>query len=298
MPGQLGEGPGRSAFEQLNELSRLLFRGEWPEFASGGFAGLVLDPGLGSELPLIPGRAASPSVRRVLMEARRGDLEAKYCVGWLCLAESWWIHPQRSWWTDELESFFDECVPAQLPQTLYWQSSEGQQKAAALWQSAAEQGHIKATYWLGLLCCAVPGVKHKGVGLIELAANQGGYAPAQYWHGCSLLFGHGVHENKDQAVELLRRSANQSCPEAQFQLGCMLRVGDSVPVDKESAAAMFDLASEQGHAAAQHQLACLCYFGEGVSEDKLRATALWQRAVESGYAIAQYVIGWAHVRGD
>ena len=69
------------------------------------------------------------------------------------------------------------------------------------------------------------------------------------------LIGHGVPQDKGEAVEYFRRAAEQGNATAQNNLGGMYLNGCGVPQDDDEAANCFRCAAEQGDAVAQDKLA-------------------------------------------
>ena len=73
------------------------------------------------------------------------------------------------------------------------------------------------------------------------------------------------------AVEAIRRAAEQGDADAQYNLGLMYDNGGGVPEDDAEAVRRYRLAADQGDAVAQYTLGFKYAYGEGVSQDDVAA---------------------------
>ena len=118
--------------------------------------------------------------------------------------------------------------------------------AAQLWREAAEQGHAKAQYNLGILY-------YKGQGTPR------DYAKAMQW---------------------FRKAAYHEIAQAQYNLGIMYHQAEGTPINYVKAALWYRKAAEQGHAKAQYNLGVLYKQGHGVPQDSIQAM-MWFRLAAS-----------------
>ncbi|MDR0705316.1 MAG: sel1 repeat family protein, partial [Planctomycetaceae bacterium] len=110
-----------------------------------------------------------------------------------------------------------------------------------------------------------------------------------------------VTKNKNEAIRLLQKEAEQGFAVAQFALGLYYRYLDSdEDTEKEEtkeAFKWFRKAAEQGHVGAQCNLA-RCYLnGWGVDEDYAKTFEWFRKAAEQGYAQAQFDVGYCFKEG-
>ena len=92
---------------------------------------------------------------------------------------------------------------------------------------------------------------------------------------------HGVKKDPKQAVDWLRKAANQGDPNGQSELGFMYERGDGLPQDDREAAKLYTLAAAQGLPVAQFDLAYMYENGKGVAPDPQKALELYESAALS-----------------
>lgn len=131
------------------------------------------------------------------------------------------------------------------------------QKARALLQPLARQGHLDAQYWLGrLYFYDVPGVprNYRRAAQYWRQAARAGHADAQYKLGGLYFAGRGVKQDDGQAVRWWLAAARQRQPEALNNLGALLANGRSLAADPVLAYALQALAFELGNPLAAENL--------------------------------------------
>ncbi|MDJ0820544.1 MAG: tetratricopeptide repeat protein [Paracoccaceae bacterium] len=114
-------------------------------------------------------------------------------------------------------------------------------RVAALYQQAADAGHLEATVSLGLLYQNGTGVAQdytRARRLYEAAADQG-HARAQNNLGLLYVRGHGVPQDYDRAFALFEAAAAQGLAQALTNLGVMYENGFGVAHDETRAAALY-----------------------------------------------------------
>ncbi|MCR4852489.1 MAG: sel1 repeat family protein [Prevotella sp.] len=113
------------------------------------------------------------------------------------------------------------------------------------------------------------------------AAAEKGHKKAQYRLGLCYDKGRGVKENDVVAFGWYQKAAAQNHAKAQFQLGKCYKNGEGTKKDIAKAVTYFTKSANQGNADAQYQLA-KCYFkGKGVKADSKQAKAWLQKAVKN-----------------
>jgi TPR repeat protein len=111
-------------------------------------------------------------------------------------------------------------------------------------------------------------------------------------------FGGTPRPDLAEAVERIRRAAENGYPDAQFELGRALEDGQGLARNASEAALWYRKAAEQGHAAAQSALARLTESGTAGGPPNPAEALKWFRlAAEQDFAEAQYRIGRLYATG-
>ena len=110
----------------------------------------------------------------------------------------------------------------------------------------------------------------KAVPKLKTAAERG-HKKAQYRLGLCYDKGKGVTENDTQAFQWYSKSAAQGYAKAQYQLGKCYKDGEGVAKDRKKAVDWFTKAAKQDNADAQYQLAKAYLKGKGVAADETKA---------------------------
>ena len=166
-------------------------------------------------------------------------------------------------------------------------------EAARLYRLAAEQGHARARFFLGVMFYNGRGVAQddgEAVRWYRLAAEQGD-SDAQYNLGGIFKNGRGVAQDDGESVRWYRLAAEQGDADAQYNLGCIFKNGRGVAQDDGEAVRWYRLAAEQGDAKAQLFLGLGFNIGKGVKQDKAEAARWFRLAAEQGNADAQFLLG-------
>lgn len=138
---------------------------------------------------------------------------------------------------------------------------ENPKRAIDLWHEAAELGHAKSQYRLGV----------------------------EY----SKKYSKFVSPNDEKAIELWHKAAEQGHIEAQYCLGKHF-----YDENNTDAIAWWQEAAEQGHLEAQYYLGSVYYNGwKTGNPNQAQAIVLWQKAAEQGHITAQYNLGIAYKNG-
>lgn len=100
-----------------------------------------------------------------------------------------------------------------------------------------------------------------------------------------------------EALDWIRRAAENGYADAQFELGRAFAEGQGLPQNFTEAARWYRRAAEQGHTAAQTGLAGLLESGHGAPSNPAEAIEWYRRAAEHGHGEAQYRLGLLHAKG-
>lgn len=113
------------------------------------------------------------------------------------------------------------------------------------------------------------------------AAAEKGHKKAQYRVGLCYDKGRGVTEDDAKAVAWYQKAVDQGYAKAQYQLGKCYKNGEGIAKDEKKAVELFLLAAKQDNGDAQYQLA-KCYLkGKGVAKDEAKAKAWLKKAVKN-----------------
>jgi len=179
----------------------------------------------------------------------------------------------------------------------------GQNEAAvAALTPLAEAGDIVAMVRLGVLLHAGTGAPRddaRAAVLFRTAADAGN-AEAQHQLATLYLRGEGVERNFDEALRLLRLSAEQNYPPALLSLGFRYYNGnEGVAQDFAEAFRWFTLAAEhEGMPQAKYLIGLLYSRGQGVELNYTLAFQWMREAAEEGFAGAVYAVGVAYGFGQ
>ena len=112
-------------------------------------------------------------------------------------------------------------------------SDSHSQRAASLFRAAAEQGHPRAQFSLGVCHEYGRGLPQDFGAAAKLygSAAELGNKEAQYFLGLMLAYGRGVGQDLTRAAMLFKQSATAGHAPAQFYMGRLYLHGQGVPVD-------------------------------------------------------------------
>ncbi len=118
-------------------------------------------------------------------------------------------------------------------------------------------------------------------------AAEDGHHKAQYFLGMAYLVGRGTHQNYPRARYWLERAAMSGDPNAQYHLGDIYLNGLGVDADPAWAAMWYGRSAQQGKAAAQFSLGVCYASGLGVAVELSRARAWLRLAARQDYPQAR-----------
>lgn len=164
-------------------------------------------------------------------------------------------------------------------------------EARELFEKAAEHNHPEAFYYLGNLyqnTDAFPKDEDEALSYYYKAANLG-HAESQMLVGVALVLrGIKLEPNSRaqqstyrDAVEWLKKAADQNVAEAQYWYGDMLMKGLGTDKDEARGLALIRTAAEAGNANAQAMLGALYWQGQGGLQKDLGTAYRWMRRSEA-----------------
>jgi TPR repeat protein len=144
------------------------------------------------------------------------------------------------------------------------------------------------------------------------AENRGDYAAAlaiwrpraekgdpwsQFHMGMAYDFGHGVREDKTEAVRWYRLAADQDYSDAEFNLGVALQNGEGVAKDEAEAIKWYRKAAGHGDKSAMTALGSAYGRGRGVPKDQAEALRWTRMAAAESYPMAVANLGVIYYQG-
>lgn len=113
------------------------------------------------------------------------------------------------------------------------------------------------------------------------AAAEKGHKKAQYRLGLCYDKGKGVAEDDQQAFKWYSKSAAQDYAKAQYQVGKCYKDGEGTEKDRKKAVSYFAKAAKQDNADAQYQLGKAYMKGKGIAADVNKAKSWFKKAVNN-----------------
>jgi TPR repeat protein len=168
-----------------------------------------------------------------------------------------------------------------------WKAYKNKDYATALreWRLLAEQGNVKAPFYLGEMYRHGKGVTQdfeEALNWYLLGAERGEHF-AQHNAGISYRDGLGVKRNYKTAATWFQKSANQGNPWAQYELGKLYGKGLGVLQNYTASRKWFRLSAKQGEPLAQYALGLLYQQGVGGERDIISAHVWWNIAASNGH---------------
>ncbi|MDX2236312.1 MAG: toll/interleukin-1 receptor domain-containing protein [Hyphomonadaceae bacterium] len=161
-------------------------------------------------------------------------------------------------------------------------------EADVLLRRARDGGDPRAQTDVGLAHLAA-GEDGQALDLLRRAADQG-YLPAQVALAGLYRDGRGAVRDAQEAMRWCQQAAEGGSPAGLRCVGVLYETGEGVGQDFERARAQYEIAAELGDAEAARRLAGLYERGEGGPADLTRARALYLRAADLGDAEARAAV--------
>ena len=165
-------------------------------------------------------------------------------------------------------------------------------RAFSLWKAAAEQGHVRARFYLGTCYDFGSGIRRNARRSMfwYRQAAMANHDVAQYNLALGFRDGLGVPRSQRIAVKWLRVSAAAGNADAQNDLGYCLHEGLGVGKDRRQAFRWYLRAAREGVVRAQFNVG-LCYRdGDGITASKLKAREWLQKAARRRHARAREIL--------
>lgn len=118
----------------------------------------------------------------------------------------------------------------------------------------------------------------QAVAKLQAAADKG-HKKAQYRLGVCYDKGRGVAEDDVQAVKWYQKAADQDHKKATYQLGKCYKNGEGVAKDRKKAIKLFTKAAKMGNADAQYQLGLAYLKGKDIEANESKAKSWLKKAV-------------------
>lgn len=150
----------------------------------------------------------------------------------------------------------------------------------------ARMGSADAQNRLGAACLSGPDKDPAcAAGWFRKAADRG-HAKAQYNLGVLHYQGQGVPRDRAIAAQWFRKAADQDFMDAQYNLGVMLYRGEGLPQDRREAFALYAKAAGRGHMNSQYNLGTMYLEGQGAPRDLVQAYLWLSLSAEQGFTDA------------
>lgn len=135
------------------------------------------------------------------------------------------------------------------------------------YRQAADQENTEAMYNIGLIYekgIGIPQNQNQHIRWLTMASDRG-YPRAQYDLGLMKLHGKGMERSVSEGKQLLLKAANNNSPDAQYYLGTLYLNGHILRPDKELAIKLLQRAADQGHKIARQALVDIDNLNKGDS---------------------------------
>ncbi|MGK0289022.1 MAG: TPR repeat protein [bacterium] len=146
-----------------------------------------------------------------------------------------------------------------------FRTTQNYQKAIRWYKKAAELGHNKAQYSLGVIY------------QYKLGYQQKDYTSAASWY---------------------RKSAVQGNKEAQYNIGFLYEIGKGVGKSQYTAFTWYKKAAQQGLRKAQSKVAFMYKYGRGITRNKYQALQWYLKAANQGDIYTQNIVAQMYERGE
>jgi TPR repeat protein len=167
-------------------------------------------------------------------------------------------------------------------------------KAEMLYREAADQGSAEGQHKLGqsLLHGGAQNIP-EALDWIRKSAEQG-YAPGQAGLAEMFKYGYGVARNKKEALRWYRKAADQGDVGAMVEIGMFLENIDGPGIPKNYAEAMkwYRKAADLGDSSGQRFVAGMYEHGHGVAKDTAEAVKWYYKAANQGNFCAQDTLAY------
>ena len=173
------------------------------------------------------------------------------------------------------------------------------EKAASLFEQAAELGDAAAAFELALMYFEGQGVEADPAKAVEWAQRAAdlGSTVAMYFLGLLYAYGEGVEKNTEEAVRHLENAAQAGSADAMYFLGEIYVYPDMGMKNDELAMEWFLKADSAGHTEAPYDIGIMYFNGEGVPQDDAKAAEWFKKAAELGNMDAMQKLSAMYLTG-
>jgi TPR repeat protein len=120
-----------------------------------------------------------------------------------------------------------------------------------------------------------------------VATAEKGDEMAQFCAGLQYIYGVGTRQNLTNAVQWLKKSADQNFAPAEYTLGILYKNGVGVSTNRITADELFKKAADQGYIPAKHEAALTA----DRNGNRAEALKLLREAAEGGFPSSEYLMG-------
>lgn len=157
------------------------------------------------------------------------------------------------------------------------------------WLKAADQGHARAMFYIGVCYDNGWGVEvdtEEAINWFKRAAT-GGHGPSAYNVSVAYMLGEGVNRDTKAEVDWLRRGVELGDSASMRNLGVHYHEGHGVARDDEEAVRLYESAAALGDASAYYNLGLCWLYGNGVPSSKDWARYCFERASKLGHKMSK-----------
>jgi TPR repeat protein len=173
------------------------------------------------------------------------------------------------------------------------------QKAAELYQAAAEKGEVKSKFKLVRMFLDGVGVERDDSEAVRLLTELAKHHPeASHQLGDLTLRGQGVDQDEDKAFSLFNKAALLGFAPSMYRAGLMTIQGEGTPADKAAGKTLIEKAARKEHPEALHRLGGMWLEGFDADPDIEKALDSFLKAAELGHAPSQLKSGKMLYYGD
>jgi TPR repeat protein len=227
------------------------------------------------------------SLEELRILAAQGNIEAQFTLGFALSDDGFDNGSARCWWNRD-SGRVRFCLNYEKGKEV----RPNYVDAATWFRTAAESGHVRAQFELGLMHLTWDKVEARRW---FLKAAEAGDADAQFALG--FLYERKGPKGQVEAARWYLKAAEQGIVRAQCNLGHMYLDGLGVSRNHAHAIRWFRQAADQGDMEAQFYLGECYYDGQGVVQDYGDASAWYRRAADQGSVSSQFKLGMMHYEG-
>ncbi|MCD4826601.1 MAG: sel1 repeat family protein [Acholeplasmataceae bacterium] len=224
------------------------------------------------------------AVKYYKLAAKQSHPYAQYALGILAIEEENWHEAEKYLESAAYQNY--GLAAYTLGKYYHEHDPKHPLKAFEWFMLAAKQGHVEASYYVGLYYQNGKGVKQdikQSIIWYEKAAVQ---KDRDALYHLAMILIRQPEKDFETIAKLLEQAAAQDHPNAQYNLAVMYQKGDGVAQNNQKALFWYEKAANQNLAIAQYNLGMIYFEGKLIEKDELKAKALWQLAADQGLEVA------------